>query len=94
MTQYLSTSYLDISLDSGATVSYLKHDVALNLGVQIFPNNQLALLADQRTRMASLGEVDFIVLIGDIQMRLRALVMKNLQADCFGGTTFHADNGI
>ena len=20
--------------------------------------------------------------------------MKNLQADCFGGTTFHADNGI
>ena len=27
-------------------------------------------------------------------MRCRALVMKNLQADCFGGTTFHADNDI
>ena len=27
-------------------------------------------------------------------MRLRALVMKNLQAECFGGTTFHVDNGI
>ena len=63
MIQHLSTSYLDITLDSGATVSYLRHDMALNLGVQIFPNNQLALLADQRTRMASLGEVDFIVLI-------------------------------
>ena len=27
-------------------------------------------------------------------MRVRALVMKNLQAPCFGGTTFHVDNDI
>ena len=46
------------------------------------------------TRMASLGEVDVVVMLGHVQMRLRALVMKHLQADCFGGTTFHADNGI
>ena len=27
-------------------------------------------------------------------MRLRALVMQQLQAECFGGTTFHVDNKI
>ena len=85
---------LDITLDSGATVSYIKLKKASKLNLQISPNDQLALLADQKTRMASLGEVDFIVTLNDIQMRLRALVMKNLQADCFGGTTFHADNGL
>ena len=85
---------LDITLDSGATVSYLRLNKAIDLNLEILPNDQLALLADRKTRIASIGEVDFIVTISDIQMRLRALVMKDLQADCFGGTTFHVDNGV
>ena len=85
---------LQITLDSGATVSYIQLQRALSLDLVIKPNNQLALLADQQTRMASLGEVDFIVTLDNIQMRVRALVMKKLQAECFGGTTFYADNGI
>jgi len=44
--------------------------------------------------MASLGEIDIILTRGNITCRLRALVMKNLQADVFGGTTFHDDNDI
>ena len=72
----------------------MRLDVALSLSLQIAPNSQLALLADQKTRMASLGEVDLIVTLGSVQMRMRALIMKNLQAECFGGTTFHADNDI
>ena len=87
-------SPLQITLDSGATVSYIKLENALRLNLEIKPNNQLALLADQQTRMASLGEVDFNVTLNKIQMRVRALVMRRLQAECFGGTTFHADNGI
>ena len=96
--QVLSVSYcdksLDITLDSGANVSYLRANIAKHLQLIISPNDQLALLADEKTRMASMGEVDFLVTMNDIQMRIRALVMKNLQADCFGGTTFHADNDI
>ena len=91
---FYSDKHLEITLDSGATVSYLRYNQAIYLGIEILPNDQLALLADQKTRMASLGEVDFVVSFNGIQLRLRALVMKNLQADCFGGTTFHADNGI
>ena len=85
---------LDITLDSGATVSYIKSYKADLLGLKINPNDQLALLADEKTRMASMGEVDFLASFAGLQLRVRALVMKNLQADCFGGTTFHADNDI
>ena len=83
-----------ITLDSGATVSYVKLEVANRLNLDIHPNNQLALLADQKTRMASLGEIDITVNVQNIQMRLRALVMRDLQAECFGGTTFHVDNNV
>ena len=57
---------LQITLDSGATVSYLRRSKAIQMGLNILPNDQLALLADQRTRMASRGEVDFIASIGGI----------------------------
>ena len=96
--QVLDTKFKNLSfkitLDSGATVSYIRLNEVTRLTLDVFPNDQLALLADQKTRMASLGEVDFIVSLGNIVLRIRALVMKNLQADCFGGTTFHADNDI
>ena len=96
--QVLQVSYrdkfLNITLDSGATVSYIKFNKALQLGLAISPNNQLALLADKTTRMASIGEVDFVASIKNINLRVRALVMNDLQSECFGGTTFHVDNDI
>ena len=75
-------------------MSYIRRSKAIELNLKILPNDQLALLADQQTRMASKGEVDFIVSLGSILLRMRALVMDNLQAECFGGTTFHADNDV
>ena len=83
-----------ITLDTGATVSFIKQSYALAHAIPIKPNNQLALLADDKTRMASLGEIDTQLTRGPITARLRALVMENLQADCFGGTTFHYDNDV
>ena len=85
---------LRITLDSGATVSYIRMSEVSRLGINVMPNNQLALLADRQTRMASIGEIDVTVQVENINLRLRALVMQNLQADCFGGTTFHVDNEI
>ena len=52
------------------------------------------MLADEQTRMASLGEVDFVASVKGHSIRVRALVMERLQADCFAGTTFHADNDV
>ena len=91
---YLGQDRLTITLDSGATLTFIKLSVAKRLGLKISPNGQLALLADEETRMASLGEIDTEVVHENIILRLRGLVMNKLQADCFGGTNFHKDNQI
>ena len=75
-------------------MSFIKLSYAKQHNIPIEPNNQLALLADDKTRMASLGEINIELIRGPIKAKLRALVMDNLQADCFGGTTFHYDNDI
>jgi hypothetical protein len=85
---------LPITLDTGATVSFARHADVTELGIPIGPNDQLAILADEKTRMASLGEIDTELVIDNIIVRLRALVMENLAAPCYGGTTFHTDNNI
>ena len=86
---------LQITLDTGARASHIRLDEATRLGLKFLPNNQLALLADEKTRMVSMGEVDFLAQVDrNVVVRVRALIMKHLQAACFGGTTFHADNDI
>ena len=44
--------------------------------------------------MTSLGEIDIKLQRGPLEVRLKALVMEKLQADCFGGTTFHHENDV
>ncbi len=83
-----------ITLDSGATVSFVRKSYADKHNIPILPNNQLALLADDKTRMTSLGEIDIKLQRGPLEVRLKALVMDKLQADCFGGTTFHFENDV
>ena len=86
-----------IDLDSGATVSFIRLDLAKLLQINISPNGQLAILADKKSRMQSLGEVDILVIedsTGHIVLRLRALVVENLGVHCYGGQTLHLDNQI
>ena len=85
------------TLDSGATVSFCTPALVQRLGLTIQPNSQLALLADQRYRVRSKGEVDFLVVertTKEALLRVRALVMDNLGVDCYGGQTFHLDNAV
>ena len=85
---------IPITLDSGATLSFIRLDIVNQLGLPVSPNNQFATLADQHTQISAVGEIDVTVMFHDIPLRLRALVVTNLQAPCFGGTTFHVDNKI
>ena len=94
LTAHYNNHPINITLDSGATVSFIQLSVANSLQIPILPNGQLALLADKKTRLAALGEIDITLHRGNFSVRLRALVVSDLQADCFGGTTFHADNDI
>ena len=84
-----------VTFDNGATVSFIRQDLALALGLKFQPNAQLASLADSRYSIKSLGEVNFIVTektTGKALLRIRALIMKNLAVPCYGGQTFHLDN--
>ena len=84
-----------VTFDNGATVSFLRADLARALGLKFEPNGQLASLADSRYRIKSLGEVNFIVTektTGKALLRMRALIMKNLAVPCYGGQTFQLDN--
>ena len=87
----------EVDLDSGATVSFMRLDVAKRLALSLLPNGQLALLADKVSRMKSLGEIDILVTENEtnkVVLRLRALIVENLGVECYGGQTFHLDNGI
>ena len=44
--------------------------------------------------MQSLGEIDILVTTDKYVLRLRALVVTDLQVEAYAGTTFHVDNGI
>ena len=86
-----------VTLDSGATVSFLSRALCEALDIPIKPNGQLATLADPRYQVKSMGEVDFVVTectTGKVLLRMRALVMDRLAVDCYGGTTFHLDNHL
>ena len=85
---------LPVTLDSGATLSFMRLWEVLSLGIAIYPNGQLATLADEETRLASKGEIDIEVVVNGYVLRLRALVMDKLTAVCFGCTNFHKDNRI
>ena len=94
LTVYYNDQPLNITLDSGATVSFIRLSVAIALNCTILPNTPLALLANEKTRLAALGEINITLSRANFSVLLRALVVKNLQADCFGGTNFHKDNDI
>ena len=92
-----SAEVFKIDLDSGATVSFLRLDVAKLLQLSIKPNGQLAILADKKSRMQSLGEIDILVTeneTGTVVLRLRALIVETLGVACYAGQTFHLDNGV
>ena len=83
--QALSVHYnnvpFTIDLDSGATVGFIRQDIAQQLDLNIKENGQYARLADKKTQMKSLGEVDILVTESTTQdaiLRLRALVVKEL----------------
>ena len=87
--------HFTITLDSGATVSFISTQLATRLGLTILPNGQLANLADARYRSQSRGEVDFLAVersTGEAVVRMRALVLDHLSVECYGGTMFHLDN--
>ena len=93
----LNGKFLKVTLDTGATVSFVSKNLVERLGLEILPNGQLTQLAIPKYRDSSIGEVDFTATecsTGTAQMRVRAIILAELSCECYGGQTFHHDNGI
>ena len=60
----------------------------------MLPNSQLARLADNETRLKSLGEISITFTRNNFSMIYRSLVFEKLHTDLIGGTTFIKDNKI
>lgn len=85
---------IHITLDTGATVSYIKLEVAKSYNLKIGPNAQLSKLADGKTKMPAIGEIDEHFYRNDWSVRFNAIVVKDLHADIIGGNNFIKENKI
>ena len=67
--QVLKTRYghqqLPVTLDSGATISFIRMSLVNQLNIPIQPNRQFATLADQCTIIAAIGEIDVMLKLAD-----------------------------
>ena len=85
---------INITLDGGATGSFIKLDYALKHKFKIWNNNQSAGLADAQTHVNSLGYVEETFYRDNWQVKFRGLVLKNLNADIYGGQPFMIENDV
>ena len=85
---------LDITLDGGATGSFIKYSCAIAHKFRIWPNNQSAGLADSKTSVKSIGYIEETFFRDNWSVKFRGLVVENLKADVYGGQPFMIDNDI
>ena len=83
-----------LDLDSGSWVSCIKHDFAVQMGWKIYPNSQLAKLADNQTVLKSIGEVHESLNRNSWTVQFHALVLPTLHTDAIGGNNFMKDNNV
>ena len=79
---------LDITLDGGATGSFIKYSCAIAHKFRIWPNNQSAGLADSKTSVKSIGYIEETFFRDNWSVKFRGLVVENLKADVYGGQPF------
>ena len=92
--QDINNKDIHLDLDSGATVSYAKLSSVLAHGFKIKPNSQLSNLADGKTKLPSIGEIDEILYRNSWSVRLHAIVTKNLHCEFVAGNNFIKENSV
>ena len=85
---------IDITLDGGATGSFITHACALKHNFKIWPNNQSAGLADSKTNVQSIGYIEENFYRDKWCVQFKGLVVENLKADVYGGQPFMIENDI
>ena len=94
LTLFQDNRIVHIDLDSGCWVSCVKADFAKEMGWKILPNSQLAKIADDKTILKSIGEINENFKRNNWQVNFRALVLSHLHTDVIGGNNFLKDNKV
>lgn len=85
---------VSIICDSGATSSVIHIDTIRRLGIPIKKCRQDAWQADGKCKLEKCGEVDFTLSRGKIQLRMNAIVVKDLNCEILDGMPFLKGNHI
>ena len=85
---------LQIILDSGAEISMIKTSVANYIGAPIRKTNQKALQADGVTPLSIAGETHIVLTRNNVDLKLEALVVNDLDIDILAGIPFLTINDI
>ena len=85
---------IHMDLDTGATVSYVKLDAVKRHNFKIKPNLQLSNLADGKTKMASMGEIDEYFYRNNWKVHFHAIIAKDLHCDFVAGNNFFLENKV
>ena len=92
---YHCEKVVHITLDSGATVSFVTLAEASRLGMNVQKASQLVSQADGETKLHVMGEVHTTLTRGDIKFIFNALVVKKLNdATILAGMNFLIENEI
>ena len=92
---YFQKKVVHVTLDSGATVSFITTAEASRLGMKIQKASQLANQADGETKMHVVGEVHEAFTRGAITFTFNALVVKKLNdATILAGMNFLFENEV
>ena len=83
-----------ITLDGGATGSFISLECAEKNNFKIWKNNQSAGLADNLTSVQSLGYIEETFYRDKWSVLFKALVVKSLKAQVYGGQPFLITNDI
>ena len=94
LTLYQNDKIVHLDLDSGSWVSCVKYDYAKQMGWKIFPNDQLAKLADNQTVLKSVGEIHEVLTRNNWSVNFHALVLPNLHTNVIGGNNFMKENKV
>ena len=94
LTVFYNSTPINITLDSGATTSFVTEKLCKTLNIRIQPNGQLARLGDGCTTIASKGEINVTFTRGKWSVKFRAIVVEKLNTDIYGGMNFFVENDI
>ncbi|MCG7866391.1 MAG: hypothetical protein JAY74_08440, partial [Candidatus Thiodiazotropha taylori] len=85
---------LQLILDTGAEISMIKTSVAQSIGATINKSTQKALQADGVTPLSIAGETRLLVSRDNVELKLEALVVNDLDIDILAGIPFMTVNDI